>query len=829
MKPAISHQPWTGRLHHDVRITHHSSLITLILAFLSICAVQPVAGAQRHPPVIVVIANYLSLQDLMNAGPSASFLLENSAVALVNTGPERKPVLDARYLAMAAGTRAIGVRDALGFYQADETIQGRSAGDIYLSQMGGAMIGPEVVCIGLPRLLRANKQPAFREESIGLIGDAFHKAGLCTAVVGNSDMPDKPLRLAGLLTMDRKGIVDSGVVSPADMPIERFGTYDPDKPQVRGVVSTLLRDHSLVVIEMGCLNRLESMRADMTDRAYASERGFCISDVEMFLGDMIIEAQRSKATLIVVTPCRSQSDGRWSNLTPVIVFRADRQPGLLKSATARTPGLISNIDIAPTIISAAGLKAPDFVTGRPAIRVRTDTRQMVKRLERMERIAVRNYGLQIPVLVCIGAIVFTSATATEIALRRRIRARLRRLLGAALLVSFSLPAALLLVDGLEGEGIARYALNLVGGIAVVLGISCVIAILLGRLRRDRRVSLPGAVFLATSVLVLGDVLTGAKLLRWSIISCDLITGFRYYGIGNEYMGVLIGASLMAAILFLRSSSFKAAKDVGDPAARVEARPSLRPPERTTRDRRTVVRREEVLGRDGGAQDRQPRVVRLGERIEGRNTVAIEAEARAPGKATPWLIAVWFAFVAFVIGYPGFGANVGGLITAVPTFGVALMALNGVRIRAGHVIGLVAVGFAVVVAFAAMDVASGEGSHLGRSILLARTYGWDWLGCLIGGKILMHLGILRLPQTYIPVVLGIPFFVLYGRRMKSKMTDVAETDLLYRVGVPSVLAGIITAFLFNDSGVVPAAFMFAMFALTIQYVRLTESEDAVHGP
>ena len=204
------------------------------------------------------------------------------------------------------------------------------------------------------------------------------------------------------------------------------------------------------------------------------------------------------------------------------------------------------------------------------------------------------------------------------------------------------------------------------------------------------------------------------------------------------------------------------------------------------------------------------------------------EVRAIRKATSWLMAAWFAFAAFVIGYPGFGANVGGLVTAVATFGVALMVMNGVCVRARHVIGLVALGFVVVAVFAAMDVASGEGSHLGRSVLLARTYGWDWLGYLIGGKILMHLGILRLPQTYIPILLGIPFFVLYGGRMKSEMSTVAESDLLYRVGVPSVVAGMITAFLFNDSGVVPAAFMFAMFALTIQYVRLTESEDAVHG-
>jgi hypothetical protein len=243
------------------------------------------------------------------------------------------------------------------------------------------------------------------------------------------------------------------------------------------------------------------------------------------------------------------------------------------------------------------------------------------------------------------------------------------------------------------------------------------------------------------------------------VSCDQITGIRYYGLGNEYMGFLIACSLIGPLLLMRRANH-------DPK-----------------------------------------------------------DATAPMRAYVLPMAVWFAVMAFVIGYPRFGANVGGLLTAIPAFGTAIMVLMGVRIRARHVLGLLALAFVGVAGCAVVDIMSPGigGSHLGRSIELARIYGWDWLGYLIGGKILMHLGILRLPQTYYPILCSIPFLVMYGGRMKTEMAEVGKTDLLYRVGVPAVLAAMVTAFLFNDSGVVPASFIMAVFVLTVQYLRLTEGQ------
>ncbi len=51
-----------------------------------------------------------------------------------------------------------------------------------------------------------------------------------------------------------------------------------------------------------------------------------------------------------------------------------------------------------------------------------------------------------------------------------------------------------------------------------------------------------------SLALILDLLTGANLIKSSVLGYDPISGARFYGIGNEYMGILIGS----AVLFIAS-------------------------------------------------------------------------------------------------------------------------------------------------------------------------------------------------------------------------------------------------------------------------------------
>lgn len=57
--------------------------------------------------------------------------------------------------------------------------------------------------------------------------------------------------------------------------------------------------------------------------------------------------------------------------------------------------------------------------------------------------------------------------------------------------------------------------------------------------------------LATVGVLLLDTVTGGELQRYSVLSYDPMAGARYYGIGNEYMGILLGATIIGHALLLQ--------------------------------------------------------------------------------------------------------------------------------------------------------------------------------------------------------------------------------------------------------------------------------------
>jgi hypothetical protein len=84
------------------------------------------------------------------------------------------------------------------------------------------------------------------------------------------------------------------------------------------------------------------------------------------------------------------------------------------------------------------------------------------------------------------------------------------------------------------------------------------------------------------------------------------------------------------------------------------------------------------------------------------------------RAMPWVLAL-FAGVVVLEGLPMLGADVGGVISMVPAFGVTALVLSGRRVRLVEVVGLVVAAGAAVLVFAFIDVTRPPGSrtHLAR--------------------------------------------------------------------------------------------------------------------
>jgi hypothetical protein len=64
------------------------------------------------------------------------------------------------------------------------------------------------------------------------------------------------------------------------------------------------------------------------------------------------------------------------------------------------------------------------------------------------------------------------------------------------------------------------------------------------------------VFLINYISLFYDIISGQNMLKFSILSYDPIIGARYYGLGNEFLGVMVGGSLLlSSIILEKDNSF----------------------------------------------------------------------------------------------------------------------------------------------------------------------------------------------------------------------------------------------------------------------------------
>ncbi len=299
----------------------------------------------------------------------------------------------------------------------------------------------------------------------GALGAALDRAGVEAAAVGD---------LATLVAMDRQGRV----------PI-RYGGEDP----AEDLRAALERGAGFVAVE-------------------AANSGQAAELVEV--------SRASGATTAVAAP-NGPADSR--NLSPFALVGPGVGGGLLYSPGTRTAGLISNADVAPTLLAALGVPAPPEMAGQAA-EVRPGSLETAESLQR--RIAfVAEEGFKVWLVV--GGIWAAALAASIVWGGSRAAFRIvlalagfpaGALLAAAVPVTSTLPVAVLTALVALAAAILAYRIaRTFAGALVVLA-------------------------LATAVFVVLDAAAGGTLMRFSTLGYNPATGTRFYGLGNEYAAVL---------------------------------------------------------------------------------------------------------------------------------------------------------------------------------------------------------------------------------------------------------------------------------------------------
>lgn len=160
------------------------------------------------------------------------------------------------------------------------------------------------------------------------------------------------------------------------------------------------------------------------------------------------------------------------------------------------------------------------------------------------------------------------------------------------------------------------------------------------------------------------------------------------------------------------------------------------------------------------------------------------------RALPW-VGASLALGAVAGGAPGFGSDIGGVLFAVPAYGLLLLGARHARLRARHVVALAGLAVVAVVLFAAVDLVrdAGAQTHLAKSV------GGQGLGDEVVRK-----GLLALKTVAMPIALLVPISaVVFAMTRLFPGRD----DALRFISTALVAAAVLGSLL-NDSGVMVAA-------------------------
>ena len=579
----------------------------------------------------------------------------------------------------------------------------------------------------------------------GLMAAALHRAGVRAALLGNADGDDTGLyQPARLFLPVPDSTSDGGTVTD----LTACGGRREDPARLWTATQTVLQSADLVVVHFGDFARIEreNQRGFLLPIAYRRHRAQALSSLDAYLG--LAAADFNGPIYVVVPTPPLLPNGTWNSLTPFL--SAGGGPEIsLTSDTTQTPGLVAARDLAPTVLTAFGVLSPYQMTGAPAHTATVSDMALV----RMDRLVRLNQEAQDAIFWAVGliagVIVFSSLFLYQ---TTRMTGRVQKAACYGLRILSAWPLALLLAPLLGPQTVSQYLTEITACVGLLALLPS-----------------PSVIFSLAAGVLVADGFLGTPLVSNSALSEYALSGIRFYGIGNEYMGVLIGGALLASAAFVEWKK-PPCPDSGEPYS--------------------------------------------GEKTAGKRRVFFSAFCVTPQNWGGGEL-LWFALVTFVLSFPAFGAKAGGAVTATATFLAAWRLLTNRPVRWTHLAGSIVLGFALVFVWALLS----HLLHLRRTHLETATdaLGQGRLG-YIAGVTLRKAGLAVRVALHPGTLLGLLAFAGIGLVIRKLLWHQVAAYLSDRPRETAVLKaglwGCLIALLFNDSGIVAAILILQCLVLML---------------
>jgi hypothetical protein len=733
---------------------------------------------------ILLILDKITLSDLLSySGPLLTSLLQKSSLGLMNVNTAGSLGTESGYLTIGAGNRLQGNWAVRKAYNRGEE-KGQSVEVLYRRHSGKGVVPPGAVLhpyTGALESLNSNRScPA----SLGALGEMLTRNGFPAAVIGNADT-DQEGRQAVTITMNRDGVVAYGDVSTRLLKEDRFFPfgYRCSAQVYLDVYRACSEKASLIAVEWGDTERIDAYLGHLSAERRGEFLQSSFEELDLFLGGLLADRGfEGRLVILVPSPPQAPVAGGY-RLTPIVYHNpGNPRGGLLVSRTTRVPGIVANIDIAPSVAEHLGLPSPVCFAGAPLQAEPFDGH--LQKISALAERTARTYQ-QRPSIIKGYLLVLIIFTVTGLAgiVTRFYPVRLLRPAFYGLLY---FPLSFLLAPAFAFFPAGSYLLNF----CFLVVLTAVFVVLSELLWRSPMAFFSGAGFMVFGLLTV-DLLSGSILQSRSFLGYDPIGGARFYGIGNEYMGVMIGSFILGfgSFISLRIKGQKEAEKGGH--------------------------------------------------------LANFSEIRVP----IWLFATLSVIILFLMASPSFGANFGGAVTAALSLSLTLggfialfyggdpllwfRSLLKRRKRALSLITFVSIPLLFILLtglllyYLNLPRPGADISHLGRTLELVQKNGFGELLNIASRKLEMNYKLVRYSLWTRALLVMIALIAILYYYPTGLIKNIYAGEPGFRVAMGGIIAASVTALLVNDSGVVAAATIMLYGGLPLLILALEKNLNKIN--
>jgi len=521
-------------------------LILLILGVSCPSAASKIKIENHASRVIIIDLGGLTIEEIKSY-PFISLkkIIREGSIGLMNTSTAGPRNRENGFVTLGSGTINQWGNTSPLIYSNSDLYNGEKAGNLYERLIGEKPYAGGGVILDIAQSSKKVKNSEKRHW--GKLGDILKENGLSSILIGNSGYMNLVQNQMALMFMDSKGRIPTAYFDTINEKGIGVLSYITDYNKIYTIFKNS-GNVSVVGIDLGDWNRLHLIQEMAYERQFQQTKNDIIQLQDLFLSNLVQDLDPDKDLLIILSSAPTREQNKLRNLmVPIILWGKGIKPGILTSASTRREGIIANIDILPTIISSLNLDNKHHLVGR------TVTSQMVE-YETLDYLTKMNHTMQFiyntrPILVK-GYITLQIITLSIAMVMMFFIPRFLLYLRLPLLFLMAVPFGLLFVGLVPITSLFAYTTIALFFALVLLAISLILSLFLKTRSYNHFLSPFILIGLFTSLAILIDLFLGAQLIKKSTLGYDPLAGARYYGIGNEFVGVLIGSSIIGVSGFL---------------------------------------------------------------------------------------------------------------------------------------------------------------------------------------------------------------------------------------------------------------------------------------